>query len=58
MNVTILLMLLSIAGAAVAGFGYGHEFGMVEGARYERMNANEKLQNCNRVLAGSIYGHP
>ena len=55
MNGTILLMLLSIAGAGLAGFGYGHEFGMVEGARFERSQANEKLQNCNRVLAGSIY---
>lgn len=37
---------------ALAGFFFGHEFGLSEGAR-SRSIANERLQACNKLITGN-----
>lgn len=46
-----LLWLFSVLGALF----YGHEFGMIEGAKYERIANQKQLESCQKVLAGNMY---
>lgn len=48
------IWILSVLGALFMG----HEFGMVEGSMSERTANKNKLESCQRVLAGNMYAHP
>lgn len=53
-------LILTLTGAVliVSGFFFGHEFGYVEGQQYQKYVNNEKLQSCNKIIAGSLYANP
>lgn len=42
-------------GSLLAVAFYSHEFGYVEGQQYQKFVNNEKLQSCNKIIAGSMY---
>lgn len=46
---------LSLLITTAISFSYGHEFGMVEGSRYQRQVDHQKLQSCQRVITANMY---
>lgn len=46
-----LIFAITVIGSAFMGY----EFGYVEGQQYQKFVNNEKLQSCNKLIAGSIY---
>lgn len=49
--ILIFIWILSIGGA----YFFGNEFGMVEGAQYQKRVNAEKLLSCNKVIMGNLY---
>lgn len=41
---------------SMLGVGFmSHEFGMISGAQYQKKVNSDKLNNCQRIIAGSLY---
>lgn len=49
------MLIITLFGLMGLVFFYGHEVGFMNGAKFEKFDreiANNKVQNCNKILAG------